>query len=125
MCAAGDHLKEKLSMSMHPDSLTQGCSMAFICLSLESEAALWPPCTYLASVSLASGESPDPVLVQVALLWDGLERGRMYAAYALSALMTPQSPVDSLLAAGVVPALLNVLQTSRVSKQRLDGIQGS
>ena len=39
----------------------------------------------------------------------------MYAAYALSALMTPQSPVDSLLAAGLVPALLSVLQTSRVS----------
>ena len=48
------------------------------------------------------------------LLWEGQERGRMYAAYALSALMTPQSPVDSLLAAGLVPALLSVLQTSRV-----------
>lgn len=51
---------------------------------------------------------------QVALLWDGQERGRMYGAYALSALMTPQSPVDGLLAAGVIPALVAVLNTSRV-----------
>ena len=40
----------------------------------------------------------------------------MYAAYALSALMTPHSPVDGLLAAGLVPALLSVLQTSRVCR---------
>ena len=56
----------------------------------------------------------SPVCLQVALLWDGQERGRMYGAYALSAMMTPQSPVDGLLAAGVIPALVAVLNTSRV-----------
>ena len=42
----------------------------------------------------------------------------MYAAYALSALMTPNSPVDGLLAAGVMPALVGVLNTSRVRLTR-------
>ena len=55
------------------------------------------------------------LLAQVRLLYDGRERGRMYAAYALSSVMTPDADLDSMRAAGVVPALIAVLNTSRVS----------
>lgn len=48
------------------------------------------------------------------LLYDGRERGRMYAAYALSSVMTPDADLLSMQAAGVVPALISLLNTSRV-----------
>lgn len=50
--------------------------------------------------------------VQVRLLYDGKERGRMYAAYALSSIMTPTQPLIGMRAAGVIPALIAVLTTS-------------
>ena len=52
--------------------------------------------------------------LQVRLLYDGKERGRMYAAYALSSIMTPSQPLADMRAAGVIPALVTVLNTSRV-----------
>ena len=54
--------------------------------------------------------------MQVRLLYDGRERGRMYAAYALSSIMTPTQPLSEMRAAGVIPALIAVLNTSKVSK---------
>ena len=48
------------------------------------------------------------------LLYDGRERGRMYAAYALSSVMTPGADLEGFRAAGSVPALICVLNTSRV-----------
>lgn len=38
----------------------------------------------------------------------------MYAAYALSSIMTPSKPLVDMRAAGVIPALITVLNTSRV-----------
>ena len=38
----------------------------------------------------------------------------MYAAYALSSIMTPTQPLVGMRAAGVIPALVTVLTTSRV-----------
>jgi len=64
--------------------------------------------------SLPTSEVPGPPL-QVKLLYDGKERGRMYAAYALSSIMTPSQPLAEMRAAGVIPALITVLNTSKVS----------
>jgi hypothetical protein len=50
----------------------------------------------------------------VKLLYDGKERGRMYAAYALSSIMTPSQPLAEMRAAGVIPALITVQNTSKV-----------
>lgn len=52
--------------------------------------------------------------VQVQLLHDGKERGRMYAGYALSSIISPNSGMTEIRAAGVIPALVAVLNTSRV-----------
>ena len=52
--------------------------------------------------------------LQVRLLYDGKERGRMYAAYALSSIMTPSQPLADMRSAGVIPALITVLNTSKV-----------
>ena len=38
----------------------------------------------------------------------------MYAAYALSSIMTPSQPLADMRAAGVIPALIAVLTTSKV-----------
>ena len=51
--------------------------------------------------------------MQVRLLYDGKERGRMYAAYALSSIMTPSQPLTEMRAAGVIPALIAVLNTAK------------
>ena len=53
--------------------------------------------------------------MQVRLLYDGKERGRMYAAYALSSVMTPDADLQGMQSAGVVTALIAVLNTSRVT----------
>ena len=53
--------------------------------------------------------------LQVRLLYDGKERGRMYAAYALSSIMSPTSSLMDMRAAGAIPALISVLNTSKVS----------
>ena len=37
----------------------------------------------------------------------------MYAAYALSSIMTPSQPLTELRAAGVIPALISVLNTAK------------
>eukprot|EP00891_Asterochloris_glomerata_P003409 jgi/Astpho2/3409/Aster-x0160 len=50
----------------------------------------------------------------VRLLYDGKERGRMYAAYALSSIMSPTSSLMDMRAAGAIPALISVLNTSKV-----------
>lgn len=49
----------------------------------------------------------------VQLLHDGKERGRMYAGYALSSIISPNSGMTEIRAAGVIPALVAVLNTSR------------
>ncbi|KAK9807719.1 hypothetical protein WJX72_007116 [[Myrmecia] bisecta] len=48
------------------------------------------------------------------LLYDGRERGRMYAAYALSSIILPSTPLADMRAAGTIPALINVLNSSKV-----------
>ena len=53
--------------------------------------------------------------MQVRLLHDGKERGRMYAGYALSSIISPNSGMTEMRAAGVIPALVAVLNTSRVT----------
>ena len=89
------------------------------------------PCTYSATQGCGDGCSIIAVLsawllhwfrqarprpdMQVRLLYDGRERGRMYAAYALSSVMTPEADLESICCAGVVPALIAVLNSSRVS----------
>ena len=55
------------------------------------------------------------VRVQVRLLHDGKERGRMYACYALSSILTTKSGMTEIRAAGVIPALIAVLNTSKVT----------
>ncbi len=61
--------------------------------------------------------------VQVQLLHDGKERGRMYAGYALSSIISPNSGMTEIRAAGVIPALVSVLNTSRV-RLRLFTLEG-
>ncbi|KAK9786899.1 hypothetical protein WJX73_000622 [Symbiochloris irregularis] len=68
-----------------------------------------------ARASLASWEI---VQALVRLLYDGRERGRMYAAYSLSSMMTPDADLGSYLKAGAVPALICILNTSRVMASR-------
>lgn len=46
----------------------------------------------------------------------------MYAAYALSSVMAPDADLESMRSAGVVPALISVLNTSRVSALRQGGM---
>lgn len=55
----------------------------------------------------------DHLIGQVRLLYDGKERGKLYAAYALSSIMTPTQPMTEVRAAGVIPALIFVLNNSR------------
>ena len=55
------------------------------------------------------------VCLQVRLLHDGKERGRMYAGYALSSIISPSSGMTEIRAAGVIPALVSVLDTSKVT----------
>ena len=54
------------------------------------------------------------VHVQVRLLHDGRERGRMYACYALSSILSTKSGMSEIRAAGVIPALIYVLHSSKV-----------
>lgn len=56
------------------------------------------------------------VLVQVFLLHNGKERGRMYAGYALSSIISANTDMTELRAAGAIPALVAVLTTSKVCK---------
>ena len=53
--------------------------------------------------------------VQVRLLHEGKERGRMYACYALSSILSTKSGMTEIRAAGVIPALIVVLSTSKVT----------
>ena len=52
--------------------------------------------------------------LQVRLLYDGEERGRMYAAYAVSSGVIPGQLRADERSAGVIPALVAVLETSNV-----------
>ncbi len=53
--------------------------------------------------------------MQIGLLYENKERGRMYAAYALSSVVSPPGTLERVYQAGAVPALIHVLNTSRVS----------
>ena len=55
------------------------------------------------------------VCVQVRLLHDGRERGRMYSCYALSSILSTKSGMTEIRAAGVIPALIHVLTSSKVT----------
>ena len=55
------------------------------------------------------------VHMQVRLLHDGRERGRMYACYALSSILSTKSGVTEIRAAGVIPALIHVLNSTTVT----------
>lgn len=52
--------------------------------------------------------------MQVRLLHDGRERGRMYACYALSSVLSTKAGVTEIRAAGVIPALIHVLNSTTV-----------
>lgn len=51
---------------------------------------------------------------QIELLYENKERGRMYAAYALSSVVSPTGTLERVYQAGAVAALIHVLNTSRV-----------
>ena len=101
--------------------------MAIMRLGLKSSSA------YCASVVGWRGERGRAWLtclgcglgLQVRLLYDGRERGRMYAAYALSSVMTPDIDLEGIRTAGVVPALISVLNTSRVRPEHCHLLLGT
>ncbi|KAK9863425.1 hypothetical protein WJX84_000788 [Apatococcus fuscideae] len=58
--------------------------------------------------------SPGGIRALIELLYENKERGRMYAAYALSSVVSPPGTLERVYQAGAVPALIHVLNTSRV-----------
>ncbi|KAL3155148.1 hypothetical protein ABBQ38_011204 [Trebouxia sp. C0009 RCD-2024] len=54
----------------------------------------------------------------VRLLHDGRERGRMYACYALSSILSTKSGVTEIRAAGVIPALIHVLNSTTAAASK-------
>lgn len=79
-------------------------------------------CCLQCNLKFASGACCDAVCacVQVRLLYEGKERGRMYACYALSSILSTKSGMTEIRAAGVIPALIAVLSTSKVMTVRAD-----
>ena len=66
------------------------------------------------AVFWCSSRQPTLPWMQVRLLYDGNERGQKYAAYALSSGIIPGKLHADERSAGAIPALVAVLNTSKV-----------